>query len=277
MRDSERPAGVAPHVAPGAASADRGRLETGSRSHDVLLRRGRPTMNAPTAGTLLSLNVSLPREVTHRGEPVRTGICKTPVQGRVWLHGLNLVGDGQADLKAHGGPDRAAYAYSIDDYAYWERELGRSDFGYGQFGENFTVEGLTDDRVRVGDVFRIGGALVEVSQPRTPCFKLGIKMGIPEFPRLFLRSCRTGFFMRVLEEGDVGAGDRFQLVRPGPEPITVRRVCRLYYFDHDDLEGMRGAARLEALPAAWRRGFESRIARLERGSIGGPRRLEAGG
>lgn len=214
---------------------------------------------------LLSLNVSLPRSIRYRGKPVSTGIFKEPIEGRTMLRELNLDGDGQADLSVHGGSDRAAYAYSIADYEYWERQLGRTDFAYGQFGENFTVEDLTDDWVRVGDVFRIGDALVQVTQPRTPCFKLAIKMQMPEFPKLFLRSCRTGFFVRVLEEGGVGAGDRFELVRPGPEEITVRDVCRLYYLDRDDLDGARRAARIEALPAAWRRAFADRVARAGRG------------
>ena len=127
---------------------------------------------------LLSVNVSLPREISHGGRTVTTGIFKQPVDGRVMLGTLNLEGDGQADLVGHGGVYKAAYVYSMENYAYWERELGRSDFGFGQFGENFTVEGMADEAIHIGDVFRIGDALVEVSQPRVPCFKLAIRMGI---------------------------------------------------------------------------------------------------
>ena len=145
---------------------------------------------------LVSVNVSLPRDFARGDKTVQTGIFKEPVEGRVMLRTLNLDGDGQADLEAHGGIYKAAYVYSLDHYAYWRRELGRDeDFPYAQFGENFTVEGLTEDTVHVGDVFRIGGALVEVTQPRVPCFKLGLKMELEGFEKRFLHSRRSGYYL----------------------------------------------------------------------------------
>ncbi len=210
---------------------------------------------------LLSVNVSLPTEIRHRGKTVTTGIFKEPVNGRVMLRTLNLDGDGQADLVAHGGIYKAAYVYSIENYGYWKRELGRTEFAFGQFGENFTVEGMLEDQIHVGDVFRVGSALVEVTQPRVPCYKLGIKMGLPRFVKMFLASCRVGFYLRVLEEGEVGAGDVFERVRTGPERMTVREICHLLYFDPDDLEGARRALRIPALSPGWRQSFEERLAK----------------
>jgi MOSC domain-containing protein YiiM len=171
---------------------------------------------------VLSVNVSPPAEVVHGG---KTGIFKEPVDSRVTLRTLNLDGDGQADLEGYGGICRAAYVYSIENYDHWKRELGRTDFAFGQFGENFTVEGMLEDRIHVGDVFRVGGALVEVTQPRVPCYKLGIKMGFPRFVKKFLASCRVGFYLRVLEEGEVGAGDVLDRVRTDPERMTVREAA----------------------------------------------------
>ena len=186
---------------------------------------------------LLSVNVSLPREVPYKGKTVRTGIFKEAAQGRVKLGGLNLEGDGQADLVGHGGIYKAVHVYSIENYDYWKRELGRDDFSYGQFGENFTVEGMPDDKVNVGDVFRVGTALVEVTQPRVPCFKLAMKMEMPNFLKVLMPSERVGFYLRVLEEGEVGAGDvPLALLcqaesgrRPeGPShPCDVARLARL--------------------------------------------------
>ena len=172
---------------------------------------------------------------------------------------LNLDGDGQADLRGHGGIYKAAYAYSIENHEYWQRELGRDDFGPGQFGENFTVEGMTDDVVHVGDMFKIGGAVVEVTQPRVPCFKLGIKMGIDGFERRFLESLRVGFYLRVLEEGEVGAGDVFELLRPDPERMTVRELTNVGYFDTDNLREARRALRIQALSVGWRDWLEKRL------------------
>jgi MOSC domain-containing protein YiiM len=206
------------------------------------------------------VNVSPPREVAHGGKTVTTAIFKEPVDGRVMISKLNLDGDGQADLMGHGGIYKAAYAYSVENYNYWKRELGRTDFAFGQFGENFTVEGMLEDVIHVGDVFRVGSALIEVTQPRVPCYKLGLKMGLSGFEKRFLASCRVGFYLRVLEEGGVGAGDVFERVRTDPERMTVREICRLLYFDSENLEGTRRALRIRALSPGWRQSFEERLA-----------------
>jgi MOSC domain-containing protein YiiM len=210
---------------------------------------------------LLSINVSPPKDVMHGSETVTTGIFKEPVEGRVMLGTLNLDGDGQADLVGHGGIYKAAYAYPVENYEYWKRELGRTDLAFGQFGENFTVEGMPEDEVYVGDVFRVGGALVEVTQPRVPCYKLGIKMGVRGFEKTFLASCRVGFYLRVLEEGEVGAGDALDRVRNDPARMTVREMCRLLYFDPENLEGARKALRIRALSPGWQQSFEERLAK----------------
>ncbi len=208
---------------------------------------------------LLSVNISMPREIEYKGKTELTGIFKEPVDGRVALRTLNLDGDGQADLVGHGGAYKAAYAYSIENYDYWGRELDRSDFTHGQFGENFTVEGMLEDDVHIGDVFRVGSALVEVTQPRVPCYKLGVKMGQARFPKVFLASCRVGFYLRVLEEGEVGAGDEFARGEIHPERMTVRDMCHLLYFDSKNLDGARKALRIAALSPGWRESFEARL------------------
>jgi MOSC domain-containing protein YiiM len=210
---------------------------------------------------LLSVNVSRPREVAHGSETVTTGIFKEPVEGRVMLGTLNLDGDGQADLVGHGGIYKAAYAYSVENYEYWKRELRRADLTFGEFGENFTVEGMLEDEIHVGDVFRVGGALVEVTQPRVPCYKLGIKMGLPQFVKMFLASCQVGFYLRVLEEGEVGAGHVFHRIKTDPERMTVREICHLLYFDPENLEGARKALRIRALSPGWRQSFGERLAK----------------
>ncbi len=177
---------------------------------------------------LLSVNVALPRSVEHRGLTVRTGIYKEPVSGRVRVGRLNLEGDAQADLRVHGGPDKAVYAYDLSGYEHWRRELSR-ELPCGQFGENLTVEGMPETDVRIDDVYRIGGALLQVSQPRSPCGKLIMKMGLPGFAESFIASGRTGFYFRVLEEGEIGAGDAIELVSRDPSGITVERMTRLTY------------------------------------------------
>ncbi len=208
---------------------------------------------------LLSVNVSLPKEVQHNGKTVTTGVFKEQVQGRVMLRTLNLDGDGQADLIGHGGIYKGVYVYSIENYDYWKRELGRDDFTMGQFGENFTVDGMLENEVNVGDVFRVGGAVVEVTQPRVPCFKLGIKMDSSRFPKVFLASCRVGFYLRVLEEGEVGAGDVIERIKTDSEQMTVREVCHLLYFDQKNLEGAKKALGIQALSPGWRGSFEERL------------------
>lgn len=208
---------------------------------------------------LLSVNVSQPKAISYRGKTVRTGIFKEPVKGRVMLRRLNLDGDGQGDLNVHGGPDKAVYVYTVEHYDFWARALGRNDFESGQFGENFTVEGMPEERIHIGDVFRVGSALVEVSQPRVPCYKLGLKMGSTRFIKQFLASGRVGFYLRVLEEGEVGAGDEIHRVRAGPEQMTIREIVRLAYFDPENVAGTQKAIRIPALSPGWREMFEERL------------------
>lgn len=215
---------------------------------------------------LLSVNVSLPKEITVKGKMVRTGIFKKPVQGRVKVRTLNIEGDGQADLIGHGGPFRAVYVYSFDNYAYWERELGRTDFSWGQFGENLTVEGMGDEEVHVGDTFRIGTALFQVTQPRIPCYKLAIKMGVEGFYNQILKSGRLGFYFRVLEEGDIGTGDVIERTQEDPVAMTILEVNNLMYYDKDNLEDARRSLGIEALSPGWRTTFERRLAKVGTGT-----------
>ena len=205
---------------------------------------------------LLSVNVSQPKEVSYNGKTIRTGIFKEPVNGQVMLGKLNLDGDGQADLSVHGGIDKAVYAYPIEHYVYWQNKLNRDEFTCGQFGGNFTVEGMLEDQIHIGDVFRIGTALVEVTQPRVPCFKLGLKMGMATFPKHFLASERSGFYLRVLEEGKVGAGDVIERVKVDPVQLAVKEVHHLLYFDNSNLQGLGKVLSVPALATSWRKSFE---------------------
>ncbi len=207
---------------------------------------------------LVSVNVGQPREVSWRGSTVLTSIWKTPVPERRWVTRLNVDGDAQADLAAHGGEHRAVYVYDLSAYRHWERELGRDDFVLGQFGENFTVEGLADDEVRVGDRYRVGGALFEVTQPRVTCFKLGLRMGEPRMPALFYSHGRPGFYLRVLEEGEVGAGDAIERVAAGP--MTVRDVSVLLYLPGATPRDLERALAIPALSQGWRGSFEALLA-----------------
>ncbi len=209
---------------------------------------------------LLSVNVGLPREVTHRGRTYPTAIFKQPVDGRVMLRTLNLDGDKQGDLESHGGTYMAVYVYSHDHYDYWARHLGRSELAFGAFGENFTVEGLLEDATHIGDVFRIGGATVEVTQPRTPCYKLAMKTGSEAFPKAFLKSGRVGFYLRVLEQGEVGAGDEITPVSTDPERLTVLETVRLWAAKKFDPAALDRALRVTALSPKWRAGFEKKLA-----------------
>ena len=230
-----------------------------------------PVSDAPAAMTLKSVNISMPKDIEHDAKAVKTGIFKNPVDGRIMmLHRLNLEGDGQADLWGHGGAFRAVYAYPVENYAYWEDELRRGDFSAGQFGENFTVEGMRDDEICIGDVFRIGGALVEVTQPRIPCYKLAIKMGIDGFQNRFLESGRVGFYLRVLEEGEVGAGDTIELVRRDPRQLTVTQVSNLLFFDKDDLDATGLALQIPGLSHGWKGSFQERLAKAGTSAEGRP-------
>jgi MOSC domain-containing protein YiiM len=207
---------------------------------------------------LLSVNVSLPRSVDHEGRTVLTGIFKEPVTGRVGVRRLNVQGDGQADLRVHGGPDKAVYAYDLSGYEYWRRELSR-DLPFGQFGENLTVEGMPETEVSIGDVLRVGTAVLQVTQPRSPCGKLVMKMGLPGFAKDFLRSERTGFYLRVLEEGEVGAGDAISVVREDPGRVRVMEMTGFLYGKPADEAGIRRALRIERLAGGLRGPLEERL------------------
>jgi ferredoxin-NADP reductase/MOSC domain-containing protein YiiM/ferredoxin len=203
-------------------------------------------------GRLLSINVGLPRDVSWKGQQVRTAIWKQPVVGRVAVRRLNLDGDGQGDLAGHGGERRAVMVYQMDAYRYWESHLGRSDFSFGQFGENFTVDGLADDEVCIGDRYRIGTALFEVTQPRVTCYRLGIRMEEPATAALLVSHHRPGFYFRVLEEGEVGAGDQIVKVTDGPERITVAAIDALLYLPNPSREQLERSLRIPALSQGWK-------------------------
>ncbi len=200
---------------------------------------------------LLSVNVGLPRDVAWNGKTVRTAVWKSPVDGRRMVRKLNLDGDGQGDLAGHGGEQRAVFVYQMDSYRYWQRFLGRNDFSFGQFGENFTVEGLLDGEVCIGDRYRIGDALFEVSQPRVTCFRVGIRMNEPRMPALLVEHHRPGFYLRVLQEGAVGAGDEIVKVAAGPEQITVAATDALLYLPGHTRQDLERALRIPALSKGW--------------------------
>jgi MOSC domain-containing protein YiiM len=208
---------------------------------------------------LLSVNAGLPREVEWRGKAVLTSIFKVPVPGRVRVARLNIMGDRQADLSVHGGPDKAIYAYPSEHYAFWRSELPGTDFPWGAFGENLTTEGLLEDGVHIGDRFRAGSAEFIVTQPRMPCFKLGIRFNRPDMVKRFLHSGRTGFYFAVLREGDIGAGDALELVAEDDSHITVADVVGLYAADAANQDLLRRASELSSLPESWREYFRERL------------------
>jgi MOSC domain-containing protein YiiM len=211
---------------------------------------------------VLSVNAGLPREVTWRGKSVTTGIYKEPVDGRVPVRRLNLDGDRQADLRVHGGPDKAVYAYPSEFYELWSRERPELELGPGTFGENLTTEGLVDTELSVGDRFRVGTAELVVTQPRLPCFKLGIRMGRDAFVTEFLERGLLGFYLAVAREGDIAAGDPIVEVARDPRGFRVTEVARLFARDRDDVEGLRRAAALDVLPESWRDHFARRLSVL---------------
>jgi len=211
---------------------------------------------------LASVNVGLPGEVTWHGRIVTTGIFKKPVEGRVKLRTLNLDGDGQADLTVHGGKDKAVYCYPLAHYEYWKRELPGRELPAASFGENFTVEGLQEESVYIGDQFSIGSAEVIVTQPRLPCYKLGIRFQSDDMVRRFLVSGRTGFYFAVTREGEVGAGDEIRAIARDHEAVPVSEITRLYVakrFGDDDLSSARRALRVAALPESWKEYFRERL------------------
>ena len=218
---------------------------------------------------LLSLNVGLPRDIPWQGKTVHTGIWKAPVPGRRMARRLNLDGDGQGDLAGHGGEHRAVFVYQINSYRYWQAQLRRDNFSYGQFGENFTVDGLPDAEVCIGDRYRIGSALFEVTQPRVTCYRLGIRMNEPRMPALVVAHHRPGFYFRVLEEGEVEAGDEIVKIVAGPERMTVADIDALLYLPGRDRNGLERALRIPALSAGWRSSFETSLEQERTGSTAG--------
>jgi MOSC domain-containing protein YiiM len=208
---------------------------------------------------LVSVNVGLPREVSWQGRVVTTGIFKEPIRGRTMVRTLNLDGDRQADLTVHGGVDKAVYAYPSEHYEYWQAELPGMDLPWGVFGENFTTEGLLEKAACIGDRFRIGETEVIVTEPRMPCYKLGIKFGRADIIKRFLASRRTGFYFAVVHEGTVGAGDAMELLRREQQEISVADITRLYAFEKADLKTLRRAVEVEALPESWKGYFRHQI------------------
>ena len=208
-------------------------------------------------GTLLSVNVGMPRNVRWQGKTVFTGVFKDPVAGPRRVRKLNIDGDGQGDLAGHGGEHRAVFVYQVDSYRYWERELGRNDFVFGQFGENFTIEGLADGEVCIGDRFQIGTAVFEVTQPRVTCYRVGIRMNDPRIPALLVSHRRPGFYFRVLEEGDVEAGDEILKLASGPEQMTVAEVDALLYLPGHPRQQLLRALRIPALSSGWQESFRA--------------------
>jgi ferredoxin-NADP reductase/MOSC domain-containing protein YiiM/ferredoxin len=209
------------------------------------------------ATRLVSVNIGLPRDINWRGKTVHTGIWKRPVPGRVIVRKLNIDGDGQGDLGGHGGVNRAVMVYQLESYRYWERELSRTNSSYGQFGENFTVDGLPDVEVCIGDRYRIGTALFEVSQPRVTCYRVGIRMDEPQMAALMAAHHRPGFYFRVLEEGEVGAGDEIVKVADGPEQMSVAEMDALLYLPEHTPEQLERALRIAALSEGWRGSFQA--------------------
>jgi MOSC domain-containing protein YiiM len=215
---------------------------------------------------ILSVNVSLPKEIDFEGQKVRTGIFKEPVEGRVMLRTLNLDGDKQADLTVHGGPDKALYAYPIEHYEYWRRMLTNIEMSNGMFGENLTVDGLKESEVSIGDVFQIGSSKVIATQPRMPCYKLGVKFGRMDILKMFLASGRSGIYFKVLEEGEVGAGDTIEQIRKDPNGITISDVVRLYASDKENIKMMQLAVKVEPFPDGWKHYFLEKIKRMQKKS-----------
>ncbi|HEX2714020.1 MAG TPA: MOSC domain-containing protein [Candidatus Acidoferrales bacterium] len=215
---------------------------------------------------LVSVNVGLPRDIVWRGKTVKTGIFKAPVNNRVTLRRLNLDGDRQADLAVHGGADKAVYAYPVEHYAYWRGELPGQELPFGMFGENFTIEGLLEDEAYVGNRLRIGKAELVVTQPRLPCYKLGIRFQADDMAKRFLASGRTGFYLSVVREGQVGAGDKLEMILGEGNSVRIPEITRLYVakrYSGYDVEILQRAVRAEGLPEAWRTYLLRRLEKSE--------------
>jgi MOSC domain-containing protein YiiM len=211
---------------------------------------------------LISVNVGLPRIVRSNGEPVSTGIFKEPVAGRVVLRTLNLDGDRQADLSVHGGPSKAVYVYPSEHYDYWKRELPEMELPWGMFGENFTTTGLFESELNIGDKFRVGSAVVMVTEPRMPCYKLGIRFNRPDIIKRFLASGRTGFYFAVLQEGEVGVGDQIELIEGSKHGVRVSDIILLYTREKRNVGLLRRAIEVAALPESWKSYFRHRLEKL---------------
>jgi MOSC domain-containing protein YiiM len=211
-----------------------------------------------------SLNVGMPRDVMWHGRAVTTGIYKSPVNGRVALRALNLDGDGQADLSVHGGEYKAVYCYPLGHYDYWTKELPGRDLPMGMFGENFTTDGMVEDSIHLGDRFSVGSAEVLVTQPRLPCYKLGVRFQSDDMVRRFLASGRTGFYLAVTREGEVAAGDEIKVISREGNAVPVPEITRLYIqkrYDDNDVRSVRRALQVAALPDSWKEYFRERLQR----------------
>src|ERR1700676_2441430 len=214
---------------------------------------------ATNAGRVLSVNVGTARKFEYSGRPAKSAIWKSPAAGRIAARGVNLDGDDQADRKAHGGPDKAVYAYAVEDARGWEQEIGRS-LAYGEFGENLTTEGIEVNNALIGERWEIGTTVVEASEPRIPCWRLGVRMNDQLFPRRFARALRPGTYLRIVVEGDIGAGDEIRVVERPDHDVTVRDVFRIYTRDHDE------AMRLLAVPRmseSWKRWAQDLLQQVE--------------
>ncbi len=208
---------------------------------------------------IISVNVGLPREVTWHGRTVKTSIWKKPVEGRVHVATLNLEGDQQSDLSVHGGVDKAVYVYPSEHYAFWQSELPGADLAWGAFGENFTSEGLREEEVEIGDRYRIGSAELIVTQPRMPCYKLGIRFNRPDLVKRFLQSKKTGFYLAVQREGEVAAGDPIEVIERAVGGLTTLDITNLYALDSQSQDLLRRATELPALPESWKDYFRKRL------------------
>jgi MOSC domain-containing protein YiiM len=216
------------------------------------------------APKVLSVNVSFPIDINFEGTKVTTGIFKEPVKGRIMLKKHNLDGDRQADLTVHGGPDKAVYSYPMEHYQYWRNVFPTIRMSNGMFGENFTSEGIMEGEINVGDTFEVGSSKILATQPRMPCYKLGVKFGRMEIIKKFLASGRSGVYFRVSEEGEVGAGDTIKLIRKDPNQITINDIVRLYTSDKEDIDALWRAIKIKALPGGWKNHFLEQIKRVEK-------------
>jgi MOSC domain-containing protein YiiM/ferredoxin-NADP reductase len=253
-----------------SASSESGQRESGLNGNRPMSEALKPASDVVKGDVarLLSINVGLPRDIVWRGKTVHTGIWKSPVQGRCRVRRLNLEGDGQGDLAGHGGEHRAVFVYQIESYRYWEEQLGRTDFVHGQFGENFTVGGLPDDSVYIGDRYRIGSALFEVTQPRVTCYRVGIRMDEPRMAAFLTSSGRPGFYFRVLEEGEVIAGDEIVKVEQGKAQMSVTEINALLYSPRHPRDRLERASQIAALSSGWRSSFVALLGSRSDGNAG---------